>query len=203
MRKSIVLSGICFLLLAGMVFCGCGKNEKKKYAAADAATLFVKSDFSLVCTVIDSLDKDYYDKEELKSFIDEKINDYNYDVLEEVIKLAGIETEGETVKVIMKYASASHYEAFNQEVLFVGTITDAIDGGYDFNTVFREYKSLKEAALADAIYDTADHVVIMEPSEYMIVKLPDKVKYIGENVVEKDKSTVQIPANLRSYIIYE
>ena len=205
MRKTNVLLRLCVILVlcVAAIGCGCNKDPNEKYRAADKNTLFVASDLTAVCTVIDSLDKEYYDAEELRAFIDSEIQKYNYSIPAEAVSLVDLSVDGTTAKVILKYMSAEHYTGFNQEALFVGTIKEAMEEGYDFATTFYKYENLSEAALADAVYNVANHVVIMEPTTDMAINVPGTIKFIGADVEEIDKATAQVKANCRSYIIYE
>lgn len=206
MRKTNVLLKVCVILVLCIAFigCGCGEDTEEKYRKADKNTLFIASDLTVVCTIIDSLDKEYYDAEELRTFIDSEIQKYNYSILTEAVSLIDLsvnETAG--VRLILKYGSAGHYTAFNQEMLFIGTIAEAMEAGYDFDTPFYKYDSLDEVALADAVYNVSDYVVIMEPTTDMVINVPEKIKFIGADVEKIDKATAQVKENCRSYIIYE
>lgn len=205
MHKSIVLLRLCVVLVfaAALLGCGCGKDANEKYREADADTLFVASDLTLVCTVIDSLDKEYYDTEELRTFVDEEIRTYNYSIPAEAVNFIDLNIEDDVVKLILKYASAEHYSEFNQESLYIGTISEAMELGYDFATTFYKYENLSEAALADALYNVAGYVIIIEPTEEMVINVPGEIKFIGADVTEIDKATAQVKADCRSYIIYE
>lgn len=205
MRKTNVLLRLCVILVlcAVAVGCGCNKDPNEKYRAADKNTLFIASDLTVVCTVIDSLDKEYYDAEELRSFIDSEIQKYNYSIPAEAVSFVDLNVAGTSAKVTLKYISAEHYTGFNQETLFVGTIEEAMEAGYDFATTFYKYGNLSEAALADAVYNVSNYVVIMEPTTNMAINVPGTIKFIGADVEEIDKATAQVKANCRSYIIYE
>lgn len=205
MRKTNVLLWVCVVLTSCMAFlgCGCGEDVTEKYRKADKTTLFVASDLTAVCTVIDSLDKEYYDTDELKEYIDSEIQKYNYGILTEAVSLIDLTVTEDCVRLILKYSSAKHYTVFNQETLFIGTIAEAMEEGYDFNTAFYEYDSLSEAALADAVYNVSDYVVIMEPTTDMVINVLGKIKFIGADVEKTDKATAQVKENCRSYIIYE
>ncbi len=205
MRKTNVLLRLCVILVLciAAIGCGCGEDAEDKYKKADKNTLFIASDLTAVCTVVDSLDKEYYDAEELKSFIDSEIQKYNYSIPAEAVSLVDLSVDGTNAKVILKYGSAEHYTGFNQETLFVGTIKEAMEAGYDFATTFYKYENLSEAALADAVYNVANYVVIMEPTTNMVINVPGEIKFIGADVEEIDKATAQVKENCRSYIIYE
>jgi len=203
MRNSNVLLKICILIsIFSCMLTGCGKSDTEKYDA-DKNTIFVESDSSVINTITDTLDGEHHDAAELEEYTKTEIEGYNYGILEEAISLVSFGSEGDNVKLIMKYANAEHYFTFNQEELYIGSISSAMDEGYLFETGFVDYKELKDVALIEALNDTSLKVFIMEPAEETVVKLSGKVAYISSHVTQIDKKTVQIPANCRSYIIYE
>ncbi len=203
MRNSNVLLKVCILIFTCSVLLnGCGKSDAEKYYA-DKNTIFVKSDASVIGTVADTLDKEHYDISELEEFIDDKILEYNYNVLTEAVSILSFTAEGNDVRLIMKYTSAEHYNDFNQEEFYIGSVAEAMDAGYMFETAFVDYKELKEAAIIDVTGNTALNVLIMEPSDEMVISLPGKVSYISSHVTPIDKKTVQIPKDCRSYVIYD
>ncbi len=203
MRNSNVLLKVCILTFTfSVMLTGCGKTDAEKYDA-DKNTLFVASDSSVVSTIIDTLDEEYYDASELEEFTKGEIEGYNNEILEDAISLISFTSENDKVKLIMKYLSAKHYFTFNQEELYIATVATAMDDGYMFETGFVDYKNLEDVELTDAVYDTSVNVLIMEPTEDTVISLPGKVTFISSHATQMDKKTVQIPANCRSYIIYE
>jgi len=203
MRNSNVLLKVCILIFTcSVMLAGCGKSEAEKYDA-DKNTIFVQSDSSIISTIIDTLDEEHYDVAELEEFAKNELEGYNYNVLEDAVSLVSFASEGDKVKLIMKYTTAKHYYDFNSEELYVGSVASAMGDGYMFETGFTEYKELKEVALIDVTGSTSSKVVIMEPEEETVISVPGKVIYISSNATPIDKKTVQIPADCRSYIIYQ
>lgn len=203
MRNSNVLLKVCILMFTcSVLLAGCGKSEAEKYDS-DKNTIFVQSDSSVISTIIDTLDAEHYDAAELEEYTKGEIEGYNYNVLEEAVSLVSFVSEGDKVKLIMKYTNAEHYFDFNQEELYVGNVSSAMSDGYMFETGFVDYKELKEVPLIDVTGSTSSKVLIMEPSEEMVISLTGKVSYISSHVTQIDKKTVQLPAGCRSYVIYE
>lgn len=203
MRNSNVLLKVCILTFTfSAMFTGCGKTEAEKYDA-DKNTLFVASDSSIISTIIDTLDEEYYDVSELEEYTKREIEGYNNEIPDNAISLVSFTNENDKVKLIIKYLNAKHYFAFNREELYIASVKAALEDGYTFETGFVNYKDLKEVEPKDAVHDTSANVFIMEPTEDTVVSLPGKVTFISGHVTQMDKKTVQIPANCRSYIIYE
>lgn len=200
MRKLNVLLGLYFVLLC-IALTGCGKDENSRYKEAESDTLFVLSDSSLVCTVIDLLDQNYYDAEELKAFVEDELRRYNTDG--ENITLIDLSKNDDSVKLILKYSSPGHYADFNSEELFIGTVAEAFNAGYGFEGDFYRYDNLSAVKASDVVYNADSNVIIMEPASDIIINVAGTIKFIGKSVKEMNKTTAQIPANCRSYIIYE
>lgn len=68
------------LLAAGlMTACGGKKADVKELKAGQVkeATLLVKQDGTVQSAIVENFDKDYYNKDELKNFMEEQIQDFN------------------------------------------------------------------------------------------------------------------------------
>ena len=79
--------------------------------------------------------------DEVESTIQQACDTYNASAGKEAVVLkAAKENDDHTVTVVMQYADASAYSAFNKLALFVGTVKDAFNAGYDLNVTLSSLK---------------------------------------------------------------
>lgn len=119
-KTAVLLAGIMMLLLAG-----CG--SKVQFAPAEG-NIFLKKDGGVTSADIDSFDKPEYSQEELASFIEAHVAEYNnskaglnlayQDEVEEKdttlpVAIEQCEVKDQVVTLLLNYASAEDYLAFN------------------------------------------------------------------------------------------
>ena len=175
---------------------GCGNQD----ATYDTTTLVVKDDGTFMEVVVEPFDKEYYDASELESFVKSEIQEYNLRKVSTQLSLEGVEVEDEIAKVTISYKTDEDYRNFNEGTVFVGTVREAIDEGYDFDQIFQEYGKTEEVSVAQ-VTENANYGVVITVEATNVV-LPDKILYISENVTTKGKKTAQTDTG-ECYIIYK
>lgn len=206
MKKMISVSLVC-LVIAGLMT-GCGKSLE-----ADRDTVYVQKKGTVVSAAIADLDKDYYDEEELKSYIDEKVEKYQEEHGKDSVEVDDFSVEEGTAKLFIKYAGCEDYEDFNEVTLFSGTIPQALAEGYDFDAEFTAVEDGKAAGSVDKkkIVDLDAKVIVL--SEKVDVKVDGTVQYVSSQytaIKEKDIVSIQLPEEVKDgeesslvYIIYQ
>ena len=109
---------------------GCGTD----YYTKDS-TVFVAKNGSVVSTDVEDFDTAAYKQDDLQSYVDKSIDDYNKKN-DGSIKLKKLTVEKKKASLTMSYASTDEYTDFNGTKLFSGTIAEALAAGYDFKTDF-------------------------------------------------------------------
>ena len=105
--KKIFSIGLVCLALAGLLT-GCGKSLE-----ADRDTVYVQKKGTVVSAAIADFDKDYYDEEELKKYIDERVEDYQGEHGKKSVSVEEFSVEEGVAKLLIKYAGCEDYEDFN------------------------------------------------------------------------------------------
>lgn len=201
MKKRIVVC-LAVLVSAGLLT-ACGTQ-------ADRTTVHVKESGKVTEEVVESFDEDYYDKEELKDFIDQTIDDYVKETGEKSIKAKGFSVEDKKASVIIKYKDLASYMDFNQETLYAGTVVQAIANGYTLPDEFYPVKDgkLKKTATDKKIKDDDSYKVAITSENIDIVTSGD-ICYVSRTDVKiKDEKTVSIQKENTddtslTYIIYK
>ena len=135
MTRKWIMRALCILCLAAMLT-GCGREPE-----VTETTIEVKKNGQVVHTIIEDFSESYYNLDELESTIQQACDTYNASAGKEAVVLkAAKENDDHTVTVVMQYADASAYSAFNKLALFVGTVKDAFNAGYDLNVTLSSLK---------------------------------------------------------------
>lgn len=207
MKKLFSIS-LALLAIAGLLT-GCGKSLE-----ADRDTVYVQKKGTVVSAAIADFDKDYYDEEELKKYIDERVEGYQQEHGKDSVSIDKFSVEEGVAKLFIKYAGYAEYEDFNGVTLFSGTVPQALAEGYRFDDAeFTEVKDGEAAGSADskAVSETDAKVIIL--SEKVDVKVDGTIRYVSSQyttIKAKDTVSIQLPEEAEDgeesalvYVVYE
>lgn len=198
-QKLMVIGGlaivllILIILLGVFVFGSCGTD----YADTDQNTVYVLKDGKIISTDLENFDGNQYDAGELESYVANIIDTYNKENGEDSLVQKDFSVEENKATLILEYANADVYEEINDVELFVGSIAQAEEAGYNLTDDIQFAKITdKKASLAD-ISDFADNaeykIVIIKSSTKVVV--PGEICYVStENVSKAGKDYVIIEA---------
>lgn len=164
---------------------GCGTD----YYTKDS-TVFVAKNGSVVSTDVEDFDTAAYKQDDLQSYVDKSIDDYNKKN-DGSIKLKKLTVEKKKASLTMSYASTDEYSDFNGTRLFSGTIAEALAAGYDFKTDFAAIDDgkAKKCESSEFMDENGYKVVVYEGSSNLHVKgkilyaSVDKVKLVDDKTV--------------------
>lgn len=131
--KKFIGFGLVLLMCVGML-AGCGSSLN-----VDTNTIYVKKNGRVISADVETFDKDYYDQEEFKTYVDAAIEEYNAE-RNNAVKLLEFEVKENVASVHMSFQSAGDYSAFNQMELFSGSIAEAKEAGYTMEVPLIEAK---------------------------------------------------------------
>jgi len=178
---------IWMLLGAALVFLvGCNSIEDAK-----SSTIYVNPKGKVTSVIVEDFQKEYYDEKELKESINTAIDSYNQQHNSKAVTLKKLTIKKETAKAVLTYDSCDDYCAFNDTILFSGTVAEAQKAGYDFKTNFIT-ASQKEASSDDIINQHSDAKVIIT-NEPVCVQTKNAILYVSKNVLVKGGKLAQVP----------
>ncbi len=134
-RKGLLLL-LSALITAGML-AGCGGASLPE--VVEQTSLEITSGGKVRSLLISDFDKEYYDAAELTNMAVNEALAYNQlhplgNGKEAVIaESAEVFADGSKVRLKFSYADCATYADYNQEILFYGTVAEAVSAGYDFN----------------------------------------------------------------------
>lgn len=199
MKKIVVyvLLAICLLGLTG-----CNKKAKQtldRTEVTENTTLF-NLDGTVKSVIVESFEKDYYNKNELKSYIEQTIQTYTKKAGIDTVVLDSLDVNNKVASAQLSYKKVADYATFNEVNVEVLTKEQALKDERVSDTVYSvdqgETVDLK-SALAEKDYT----IVVMEvPGE--VVMTEGIIKYYTNGTLSDD-SILKTGSEGASVIIYE
>lgn len=203
----------CALLICVVVW-GCGESAAgtEEAAAAAGTEIEVLKDGSILETITEEFQKEYYDETNLRDMLLAEVESFNEGREDGNITVDKFESTGGRLTVEVKYPSADIYTAYNTDpynhkTLFCGTIAEAQEAGYDFNISLTDVKGEKTIGKEDILGMGSSQILIAEsPSR---VKVTGKILYVGENVTVSGKNRADMQSDEngestgRYYVVYK
>lgn len=167
-----------------MVLSGCGKETQFD------TRLSLDKDGVVVSTIYESFDQDYYDVAELSDMATEEISYYNSEYISPRISLdETVKLENQPyVKLVMTFDSSVDYSHFNQELLFFGTVQEAVESGYELSAGLVDSDGQKIDLGSGDFLDR--HIVIS--SEKVIIETPYNIEFMTSGVALRDKKEADL-----------
>lgn len=205
--KKIISIGLVCVLLAG-VLTACGKKLD-----VERSTVYVQKNGSITEVAIEDFKDENYSEEELKDFIDKKVEAYQEEHDKKSAKVSDFSVEEGIAKLHIEYAGYEDYQELVNATLFSGTVPQALAAGYNFDMEFTEVKDGKASGKAESKDITGSEYKVVILSEKIDVKVDGTVKYISSDYTamkSKDTVSIQLPEEAENgaelslvYIIYE
>lgn len=197
MKKRI----LCGMVIAMTLVLSACKGELKSLNADNIKvnTIMIREDGIVQSAIVEEFDKPHYDKAELRSFIDEAVNEYNSTMDADSVVLDTFDIQGGSAKLVLTYNDLKDYAYFNEVEVMDMTVSEARLTNYIPDTLQNAEESAtitKDEALAD---DTCRVLVI---SEGLDVIVNGKVKYYSNGVL-LNNTTVQTDDKSIAVIIYK
>lgn len=192
------------LLISLMIIIGtaCGTNAEISYSGHESLVK-LNQDGTVVLTVKDVFDKDYYKEDELVAMVNEEITQFNNENGQGSISLGQHSVNGKEVSLELIFSSVDAYNKYNpSEEIYSGTVGDAVKNGYDLN------RSLSIAGKKSGTIGKND-LVNMNDSNLIIVKTPyiietpGKIGYYSQGMEYINSNEVAVSGNGVYFIIYK
>ncbi len=147
--------------------------------------LTLNEDGSVTLIEVDSFEEEYYDKDELTTYIEELVAAYNDENGEGLVTVDDIDVKkkAQTASVITTYATVEDYAAFTGSELVSGTVVD-LKESYDFITPFVE---VVDGAKGDSI--SKNDITAQDDLNVLIIRQNIRVTVPGTILYVSDEST--------------
>ena len=177
-----ILVIVLIVLLGIFVFSSCGSDYEK----TETNTVFVLDNGKIVSTDIDSFNEETYNKNELKEYVNDVIDTYNKENEKNSLKKKSLKIKDDVATLVLEYANADVYEGVNGVELFTGTVKEAKEAGYNFETEFAKMSDGK------ALVATADDFANDDAYKVVIIKSNTKVVVPGEVCFVSTQNTAKV-----------
>lgn len=157
MKKFVcMVLGLC--MCVGM-FAGCGTTTLE----SETNIVYVGKKGTVTSLDIEHFDQDYYDAQELETFVNDAVTEYTKEHGKNSVKVQELTVEEGTARLQMKYKTAEDYAAFNGIELYQGKLIDSLAAGYVFDGEFAKVEDGKVlgGATKQEIYKEQDLKVVI------------------------------------------
>lgn len=206
-RKAVLAAVIAAGMLTGCLGRG-GSNALN----AESSRIFVTGDGVFQTATVETYEeKDYYNADELKAYLEEAALAYNGAHGEGAVTLDSCSMEKGTARMIFKYKSggdlagfAAEYEDKENQVdsISVSTFSDVLGQSETDGVIFLKASDGKQAEKKALTQKGQSHAVVVESKNPVTIQTEGKLLFVSDNVVVKDSYTVQT-AEGKSYIIFK
>lgn len=195
MKKFAFLSVMVIMIVA---LGGCKKgNVSIKTSQIEANTMLIKSDGVVQVATVEEFNESYYDLDELKTYINENLTEFNQSVGNETaVVLDALDKKDGNAIMVLEYANMEYYAEFNEtEAKLLTTVTDS-----DLAELPDTLQSAQEeGSISKSELTTLEEAkVVILNEEYKLI-VSDKIKYYTngtlvdqKEIQTKDEGTVVV-----------
>lgn len=187
---------IIVFMLTMLLLTACGASAK-----VETNTVAVDKKGVVTSTLVEEFAESYYDADELKKMVDKEVADYNATAGADSVTVDTFEVSEGKATLVRKFGTYKDYAALNDTEFFIGTVADAYDAGYEFDSVV---SADGDTTLSkQQILENGDsRIVICEQAQD--VRVPGKITYISSGVKIKDNKTATVTEEgSLAYILYQ
>lgn len=193
--KAVLILSIVTL---GLVGCSQAKTP-------DISSVSVEEDGTVIHQIVGQFEQSYYETDGLSALASQRVEEYCADNGAECVTLQGVEEQGNTILIDLKYATSEDYSSFNHRELYVGALEEADNQGYELEKV--AFVSAKGEPVELGYIDDPESkkiiIIATKPGEEILLTTYGKVLYInqsadsGMEVSFADKKSVRIDNPVR------
>jgi len=179
-KRSYILIALC---LALSMLSGCGKEAETKDVNRD--TVFIDKKGKISEFICSDFTADYYDKDELEDFINERVDAYTDIYGKETVEVAKFGVDDGVAKLTLNYYDSTDYAEFNGVTFFSGSVVEAQADGYKFSDGFVSVEEgVIGASAAGSEISTNEKLKCVIIGQDTDVSVAGKIVYVSDGNVE-------------------
>lgn len=188
---------IPLILAVSIVLTGCGQDK-----VPEISSVSIGKDGTVAHQIVGTFEQNYYEMEGLESLASDRVAEYCADNGKGSVTLESVEKKDGRVLIRFNYATDRDYTDFNHRELFVGTLTEADEQGYQLENIAFVSSGGEPMELGSMEGHDKKQVVIIEtkPSEELVVNTYGKVLYINQSA--SSALDVSVSGKKAVHIIY-
>lgn len=202
---------LCALMILTGSLAGCGGSEKVSGGgvSAESNVAEIKKDGAVTNTIEEELDPELYGEEDsLKEFLVRESNQYNSDAGADRVSIKKIEMKDDMLTLVMEYAAAEDFGAFNEYPFFYGTVADAYENGYDLDLQFVSAEGDdKEGITREELLEMGSRKIVivqLPKDELLTVDTGSKILYYaGDAVTGVEKSRADMAGEGLACLVFK
>lgn len=157
---------------------GCGQDK-----APEVCSVSINKDGGIAHQIVGDFEQNYYDMDSLETLAADRVAEYCADNGADTVALESVEEKSGSILIKINYATEQDYRDFNHRELFVGTLEEAGNRGYELEAVAfvsADGKPMELGYMED--HDKTKIVIIgTKASEELVVNTYGKVLYINQS----------------------
>lgn len=176
-RKIVLL----MLVMVGSLV-GCGRDK-----APEVSSVSIGKDGVILHQIVREFEESY-DMDELQKFASDRVAEYCTENGENSVALESVDKTDDKVVIQLQYASGSDYHDFNHREMFIGSVTEASEQGYQLENVAFISPDGKPMEVGYMEEQDKTQIVIIEtkPMEELLVNVYGKVLYINQSATSDE-----------------
>lgn len=180
-----------------MLLSGCSKKEEEPWVP-DSTAIQVTQEGRITETIIDRLTESYYSSSELQEMVNASVKDHTAAHGDGSVVLKEFTADGANIRIVLEYASAGDYAAFNNVRFYNGSMLGAQMEGYRFETSFqlvaKDGTVSEQRVSADGPVSHKEYQVLVTDRSHK-VEVPGNIVYVGApSQVEERRIVTPLPA---------
>lgn len=206
------LKAVLAAVLAAGMMTGCLGIGGSSTLNTESSRIFVTKEGTFQTATVESYaQQDYYSADELKSFLEEAVSEYNGENGQNQVTLDSCTLDSGTARMMFHYASpdaligfTTQYEdkANQVESIAVSRLSDVYDQSESEGTAFIKASDGKKADRKALSKRGENQAIVVTSENPVTIQTQGRLLFVSDNVVIKDKHTVQTTKG-KSYIIYK
>jgi hypothetical protein len=183
-----------------VMLAGCNKNKAIVADDVKANTVLIKNDGTVQAATIENFDKDYYNLEELTTFINEKVNEYNQRNGADSVVLGELKLIGANAVLVLNFKGLGHYNSFADTNAVVTSTNSAKNGEITLPDTFLSAKDGAVISAAEALKNEKYKVLVVQENTEVLVD--GTVKYYTNGTLN-GKSKIQTSTEGDTIVVYK
>lgn len=189
LKKRIIISPITALIVLCLLT-GCSKGNND----LNETTLIINGKGEITHHIVESFDKSYYNEDELRSEINDEIEEYcSSKGDDKLVKLKDLKILDGMASAELTFKDYSDYAAFNEVDLFYGTIEEAIAADYPTDVTLKSVDD--DDTIGKYEFEALKDNKIIVIGESILIKTPGRIEYTTANIDVIDKETAKMASD--------